>query len=243
MHASKSIGWVVGISAIAITTATAPAIAIPNNSDTSGTNTTGQVDLLYGFEALQNKPEIQAILQKVLKTINKIISYNRQAQAVPTIELDAATAVESFAAQVGKERQHFSSNRLFDLPLPRRLDAKAVSRTDRQISEQERTTDSYSLSNSASISSETKEALSTLTQHLQDMERGLWSYGNDLDKALAASAQGLLKDLNAANKACQTNPSNCAQFSELFADASNFVQDLKALETVLQNKVQKARIY
>ena len=242
MHASKSIAWMLGISAIAITTVTAPAIAIPNFSDTSGTHTNGQTDILYGFEALKNKPEIRGLLQRVLKAIAKIISANRQAQAVPTIELDAAKAVESLVAQVGNEQQYLSSNKLFDLSLPRRLNAKVNSRTDRQIL-REGTTYSYSPSNNASISSETREALSTLSQHLQDIQNGLWAYGNDLDKAVAASAQGLLQDLNAANKACQTNRSNCAQFSELVADASNFVQDLKALETMLHDEVQKARIY
>jgi hypothetical protein len=244
MHTSKSIARIVSISAIAILTTTAPAIAVPNNnSDTSGTNTNGQVDLLYGFQALLNQPGINSILQKVLKTINRILSNNQRAQAVRTIELDAAKAVESFTAQVGNDPQHISSNKLSNLLLPRSLNAGTASRTAQQISRQERTTYSYSTPNNALISPETRKALSTLSGYLQDMEKGLWAYGNDLDKAVEASAQGLLKDLNAANKSCQANPSSCGQFNDLVADTSNFVRDLKEFETILHNEVQKARIY
>jgi hypothetical protein len=187
MRASKSIAWIFGISAIAVTMATTPAIAIPNNSDTSGTNTTGQTDLLYGFEALINKPVIAANLKELLNTTTKLV--------------DTSGAIESLTDRVGDDP------------------------------------------NSAPISAETKAALLALSRHLQDMERGLWAYGSDLDKAIAASAQGLLQDLDAANKGCQANPSSCGQLRSLVTSTSDFVEKLKAFETLLQTEVQKARIY
>lgn len=187
MRASKSIAWIFGISAIAVTMATTPAVAIPNNSDTSGTNTTGQTDILYGFEALINKPVIATNLKQLLNTTNKLV--------------DASGAIESFTERVGNNP------------------------------------------NSAPISAETKAALLALSRHLQDMERGLWAYGNDLDKAVAASAQGLLKDLDVANKGCQANPTSCGQLKSLVTSTNDFVQKLKAFETLLHNEVQKARIY
>lgn len=96
---------------------------------------------------------------------------------------------------------------------------------------------------STAISPETRAALLALAEYLQEIEQGLWAYGNDLDSVIQASATGLKQDLAAANNDCQVNPSNCGKLNSLVTRTSNFVQKLKAFEARLQQQVQKARIY
>lgn len=86
-------------------------------------------------------------------------------------------------------------------------------------------------------------ALLTLSERLQEIEHGLWAYGDELDRSIRDSASGLSKDLAAAEASCGADALKCSELKSLVQRVSAFLNELENLRTNLNRGVQKARIY
>lgn len=245
MHSMKFIGWVVGLLTIGAAVSNTPAYADQNQSDTSGTNVFNQTDVLFGFEPLTNTQEIDGNLQSAITSVVALTGGSGQ-NGIATTTRNAVTSLANGTQANGTQGNNTQGNNS-------QQNNNAQGQTDREgTTSQEETLglvnspsnrDNAVGVDSADISPETRTALLELAERLQDIESGLWAYGDALDQSIRDSAKGLSRDLADARAACQASAATCGRLNRLAVKIRSFTQNLETLRTSMDGAVQKARIY
>lgn len=253
MRGIKLISWVVGLSMVGGAVTTVPAVA----NDISGPITNNQTNILYGFEPLLFTPEVDNALQGIQGSITSLTSESGGQESINgalsrsalitllTSESRGQGSINGVNGTLTQGGQNSSAEESDSSGGQAGADSAAIEGAN--LSTLSKNAEENAVSEF--LSADTRSALLELSKRLEEIENGLWAYGDELDQSIRDSASGLSEDLAAAEASCKTNALDtenvlkCNKLTSLIQRVSTFVKEVENLRTNLNRGAQKARIY